>query len=194
MRKNAGVGRLLLASLSLEATNILFKKNKNITILLYYNYITALFIYLFIFKSNLIRFNLILSTVNLSAISKTKYLIRKLTDVDDILFLPCLQTKTKKNINITRGISKLTGCVSSGWGGSSQHREAVCWLTFCALLLLFFSTCSTLKSQRHWGLAVGAGKTWEEDSSNALSYACCSCSVGIRQKIKVKRLYYDFKV
>lgn len=141
--------------------------------------------YLFIFKSNLIRFNLILSTVNLSAISKTKYLIRKLTDgCGWYTFLPYLQTKKKKkkkNINITRGISELTGCVSSGWGGSSQHREAVCWLTFCALLLLFFNTCSTLKSQRHWRLAVGAGKTWEEDSSNALSYACCSCSVGIRQ-------------
>lgn len=38
-------------------------------------------------------------------------------DVDDILF--CLiykpkKKKKKKNINITRGISELTGCVSSG--------------------------------------------------------------------------------
>lgn len=35
-------------------------------------------------------------------------------DVDDILFCLIYKPKKKKNINITRGISELTGCVSSG--------------------------------------------------------------------------------
>lgn len=68
-------------------------------------------------------------------------------------------------------VCELTWCVSNGGGGPDQGGEAVCRMAFCSLLLLFLSVRPPLQSQRHRGLAVGAGETWEEDSSDALPYA-----------------------
>lgn len=72
-------------------------------------------------------------------------------------------------------VSELTGCVSSGGGGSSHGGQAICRLTLCALLLLFLSARCTLEAQRHRRLAVGAGEAGEEDAADALSDARCSC-------------------
>lgn len=81
-----------------------------------------------------------------------------------------------KNRSVCPMTAVLTWRVGGGGGGPSYGWEAVRWLAFCLLWLLFLSVCPTLQTWRHRGLTVGAREAGEEDSTDAFADTGRSCS------------------